>query len=195
MGAYEYVYNYEYLVNKYEYLVDYAYFIKLMKKFKGPCGDLILNNEARLTKTENETVCLSIKSDNGDDCMIPVNSMERTDEGFIINGDTVVKLEGVLPEFIAGNLRPEILESMIKDSIRFQVSWKGYGIKFVGNEIGTGLMTMDLTGKEIKVRSSHLGFELIVENSKFGIPGTSSIILGKRKPKPVGNGDKPLWED
>lgn len=193
MGAYEYVRNYEYLVNKYEYLVDYAYFIKLMKKFKGPCGDLILNNEACLRKID-ETVYLSIKSDN-DDCKIPVNSMERTDEGFIINGDTVVKLEGVLPEFIAGNLRPEILESMIKDSIRFEVSWEGYGIKFVGKEIGTGLMTMDLTGKEIKVRSwGHRGFDLIIGNSTFGIPGTSSIILGKRKPK-VGNGDKPLWED
>lgn len=173
-------------------MVNYNYLIELMKKYKGPCGDLILNKEACLKKIDDDTIYLSVKSNNSEST-IPVNSMEELDEGFMVNGNIPINLKGVWPEFIVGYLRPEMIESMIKDSIEFIVYWRGLRIIFRDKKIKFYPMDVDLT-KGFKLTQINKGLELTVGDLKLSIPGNCLILFGKRrKSEPVE--DKPIWED
>lgn len=163
----------------------YEYLVKLMKRVKGPCNDLVFNKEVKFQKTDENTVCLSMASFYTES-IIPINSIKGIEGGFVVNGNITVNLKEIYLEFRMRDLSPEMFELIIqdaKDSIEFLIPYRG-GIKvtFGNNKIKFGPIEIDLTGQEIKlIPATEEYFELVVGNSKIQIPKRSAVLFEIRK--------------
>lgn len=115
----------------------YEYLIKLMKKVKGPCRDLVLNKEVSFKKIDESTICLS-RTSFYTSSIIPINSIKSIEEGFVVNGHIVVNLKEIYLEFCTRDLSPEMLELIIQDaknSIEFR---GGIKVRFGDNKVKFG---------------------------------------------------------
>lgn len=161
----------------------YEYLIKLMKRVKGPCNDLVFNKEVSFKRTDKNTVCLSMTSYNS---MIPINSIKSIEGGFVVNGNITVNLKEIYLEFRMKDLSSEMFELIIqdaKDSIEFLIPYRrGFKVRFGNNKIKFGPIEIDLTGQEIKLTpATEEYFELVVGNSKIQIPKRSAVLFEIRE--------------
>ena len=156
----------------------YGYLVELLKKIKGPCG-LKLCKDAWFEKTSDKEVALSIAT-NCMDLFVPIHSIESLDAGFVVNGNVSVNINGKL-EFHIKDLDQMMIESMIKDSINFDIPCTGFDVQFFDGKMKFGPMEVKIAGQKVKVEQVGENFEINVGSSKIRLPWNSYIVIDKQQ--------------